>query len=79
MFSGKSTELARLIERALIAGLSIQVFVPDFSQRESLRDLEKRVASMPGRWRITPVPGANAAGLDRLLAPEFLVIAIDEA
>jgi thymidine kinase len=79
MFSGKSTELARLVERSLIAGLSVQVLIPAFAHRGSPRDVEQRVQAMTGRWTITPVRDGNTAGLDALIDPSALVIAIDEA
>ena len=70
MFSGKSTELARLVERSLIAGLSVQVLVPAFAHRGSPRDVEQRVRAMAGRWTITPVPDGNTADLDNLIERE---------
>lgn len=79
MFSGKSTELARLIERSLIAGLSVQVLVPSFSHRGSSRDVERRLAGMPGDWKITPVPEGRGAQLADLILPGTLVVAVDEA
>lgn len=79
MFSGKSTELSRLIERALIAGLPVQVFVPSFAHRGSSRDVERRLASMPGRWMITPVPDGRTDGMEQLLDANALVVAVDEA
>lgn len=79
MFSGKSTELARLIERSLIAGLTVQVLVPSFSNRGSSRDVERRLAGMNGDWRITPVPDGRGAQLAELIHPGTLVVAVDEA
>jgi thymidine kinase len=79
MFSGKSTELARLIERSLIAGLTVQVLVPSFAPRGSSRDLERRLDGMQGTWRITPVPQADTAHLDGLVDRQAMVIAVDEA
>jgi thymidine kinase len=79
MFSGKSTELARLIERALIAGLCVQVLVPAFAHRGSSRDVERRLEGLPGRYRITPVPGGRTETLPDLLDPRALVMAVDEA
>lgn len=60
MFSGKSTERARLVERALIAGLSVQVLVPKFSHRGRQRDVDERLARLAGRWSIVPVPDGAA-------------------
>jgi thymidine kinase len=79
MFSGKSTELARLIERSLIAGLTVQVLVPEFSNRGSSRDVERRLREMRGEWTITPVPEGRGAALSELVLPNSLVIAVDEA
>lgn len=79
MFSGKSTELARLVERALIAGLSVQVLVPEFSHRGSQRDVDERLARLAGRWSIVPVPDGAAARLDELVDRDALVVAVDEA
>ncbi len=79
MFSGKSTELARLVERALIAGLSVQVLVPEFSHRGSPRDVDVRLARLAGRWSIVPVPDGAAERLDELVDRDALVVAVDEA
>jgi thymidine kinase len=79
MFSGKSTELARLVERSLIAGLPVQVLVPAFSHRGSPRDVEQRIGAMAGEWTITPVPDGRTDQLARLIDPHALVIAVDEA
>ncbi len=79
MFSGKSTELARLVERALIAGLPVQVLVPAFSHRGSLRDVDERLARLVGRWTIVPVPDGAAERLDELVDRDALVVAVDEA
>ncbi len=79
MFSGKSTELARLVERALIAGLPVQVLVPAFSHRGSVRDVDGRLAALPGQWSIVPVPDGAAERLDQLVDPGALVLAVDEA
>ncbi len=79
MFSGKSTELARLVERALIAGLSVQVLVPEFSHRGSQRDVDERLARLAGRWSIVPVPDGAAARLDELVDRDALVVAVYEA
>jgi thymidine kinase len=79
MFSGKSTELSRLVERALIAGLSVEVLVPAFSHRGSGRDVDHRLQALGGRWRIVPVPDGRALHLDELVDPDALVVAVDEA
>ena len=79
MFSGKSTELARLVERALIAGLPVQVVVPAFAHRGSVRDVEARLKTLGGTWSILPVPDGGTERLDQLVDPDALVIAVDEA
>ncbi len=79
MFSGKSTELARLVERALIAGLPVQVLVPEFAHRGSQRDVDERLSRLRGRWSIVRVPEGAARRLDELVDRSALVVAVDEA
>lgn len=79
MFSGKSKELSRLIERALIADLTIDVFYPVFSARDSSRDIIQRVAELRGSLVVTGVPEGNAQELAHRINPMADVVAIDEA
>ncbi|PSR33135.1 MAG: thymidine kinase [Sulfobacillus benefaciens] len=79
MFSGKSKELSRLIERALIADLTVDVFYPVFSSRDSSRDIERRIAELHGSLTIVGVPDGNAQALITLINPVADVVAIDEA
>ena len=79
MFSGKSKELSRLIERALIADLTVDVFYPVFSSRDSSRDIERRIAELRGSLTIRGVPDGSAQALITLTNPVADVVAIDEA
>ena len=79
MFSGKSKELSRLIERALIADLTVDVFYPVFSSRDSSRDIENRVAELTGQLVVMGVTEGRASEMLELMNPLADVIAIDEA
>lgn len=79
MFSGKSKELSRLIERALIADLTVDVFYPVFSSRDSSRDIESRVAELSGQLVVVGVTEGRSSEILTLMNPLADVIAIDEA
>lgn len=79
MFSGKSRELARLIERALIADLEVAVLYPEFSSRNSPRDMNRRLADLSGPWTLYPIPEGQAHRISSVLSPSVDMIAIDEA
>lgn len=79
MFSGKSKELSRLIERALIADLTVDVFYPVFSSRDSSRDIENRVGELSGELVVVGVTEGRSSEILELMNPLADVIAIDEA
>ena len=79
MFSGKSQELSRLIERALIAQLSVAVFYPRLASRGSARDIEKRLQGLNGTLQIFGVPAENAQSMLAMITSASDVVAIDEA
>ncbi len=73
MFCGKTEELIRRVERAVIAQQEVQVFKPAIDVRYS----ESEVASHAGRQcAATPVRGVSS--LRKLIDNETTVIAIDE-
>jgi len=73
MFSGKSEELIRRLNRARIARQKVQVFKPKIDVRYS----HEEIASHSGQKHISK-PVASAAELMRLIDPETQVIGIDE-
>lgn len=74
MFSGKSEELIRRVNRALIAKQKVQVFKAALDDRYD----EDKVASHNGRM-IKAVPVADTGKLEQLIRYETQVVAIDEA
>lgn len=78
MFSGKSRELARLVERALIADLAVAVVYPAFAARKSERDIVQRMMDLSGRWTLTPIANGQASLIDSQLNDCADVIAVDE-
>jgi thymidine kinase len=73
MFSGKSEELIRRVNRAVIAKQKVQVFKPAIDNRYDA----VAVASHNGRsWEATPIEGI--ADMHRRLEPATQLIAIDE-
>ena len=74
MFSGKTEELIRRVNRAVIAKQKVQVFKPSVDARF----VHQKVTSHSGAdFRASPVP--EAAGILRNLEPDTEVVAIDEA
>ncbi|MEJ2666311.1 MAG: thymidine kinase [Deinococcales bacterium] len=73
MFSGKSEELIRRVNRALIARQRVQVFKPAMDDRY----IPAAVASHDGR-SVEAVPVADTAGLRTLLDDDTQVVAVDE-
>ena len=73
MFSGKSEELIRRVNRALIARQRVQVFKPAIDDRY----VPEAVASHDGR-SLKAVPVADVAAVRALLAIDTQVVAIDE-
>jgi len=79
MFSGKSRELARLVERALIADQEVSIVYPSFAARISRRDIVQRMADIPGRWSLHPILDGRADLIHRAIPSSAHMIAIDEA
>ena len=73
MFSGKSEELIRRVNRALIARQRVQVFKPAIDDRY----VPEAVASHDGR-SLQAVPVDDTAGIRQLLAEDTQVLAVDE-
>ncbi|HXF43356.1 MAG TPA: thymidine kinase [Pyrinomonadaceae bacterium] len=73
MFSGKSEELIRRLNRARIARQKIQVFKPRIDSRYSIDE----IASHSGQ-KLDSQPVSNAAELSEAVLPETQVIGIDE-
>ena len=74
MFSGKSEELIRRVNRALIAGQAVQVFKPAIDDRFAV----DAVASHSG-LRLEALPVADARAIRELLADGTLLVALDES
>lgn len=74
MFSGKSEELIRRVNRAVIAKQRVQVFKPAIDNRYDA----VAVASHNGRT-VSAVAVQDIEGLKKGLEPETQVVAIDEA
>jgi len=74
MFSGKTEELIRRVNRAIIAKQKVQVFKPVLDTRYT----HAKVTSHSGaQFTATPVPSASE--ILKLLEPGSEVVAIDEA
>lgn len=74
MFSGKTEELIRRVNRAIIAKQKVQVFKPVLDTRYA----HAKVTSHGGaQFTATPVPSASE--ILKLLDPDTEVVAIDEA
>ncbi|MFZ1702662.1 MAG: thymidine kinase [Pyrinomonadaceae bacterium] len=73
MFSGKSEELIRRLNRARIARQKVQVFKPGIDARYSIEE----IASHSGQKHIS-IPVANTAEMMALVVEETEVIGIDE-
>ncbi|HEX7005125.1 MAG TPA: thymidine kinase [Trueperaceae bacterium] len=73
MFSGKSEELIRRVNRALIAKQEVQVFKPAIDDRYDARS----VASHTGR-KMEAVPVEDVAAVRAALRDEVQVVAFDE-
>ena len=73
MFSGKSEELIRRVNRALIAKQRVQVFKPAIDDRYA----PQAVASHDGR-SLHAVPVEDTAHIRRLLEDDTQVVAVDE-
>ena len=73
MFSGKTEELIRRLNRALLAGLKVEIFKPEIDNRYSHSDV---VSHDQNSIRSTPVQLANDL---LLLSGESDVVGIDEA
>ncbi len=74
MFSGKSDELLRRVERALIARQKVQVFKPSRDDRYSTSEV---VAHTGNRYAALAVP--TAEDIPQLVDSNTWVVAIDEA
>lgn len=73
MFSGKSEELIRRLNRARIARQKVQVFKPCIDSRYSVEE----IASHSGQKHIS-IPVANAAEMLALVDDDTQVVGIDE-
>lgn len=73
MFSGKSEELIRRLNRARIARQKVQVFKPKIDARYSLEE----IASHSGQKHISK-PVATAKELMKQIEPDTQVVGIDE-
>ena len=73
MFSGKSEELIRRLNRARIARQKVQVFKPSIDERYSV----EQIASHSGQNHDSS-PVMSAAELKRQVLPETQVVGIDE-
>jgi thymidine kinase len=74
MFSGKTEELIRRLRRAQIAKQKVQVFKPTIDTRYA----DREVTSHNG-LQIEAIPVENTAHLNKLIASDTTVVAIDEA
>jgi len=74
MFSGKTEELIRRVNRAIIARQKVQVFKPVVDTRYG----HERVTSHSGA-QFVATPVADAAAIRGKLEPDTQVVAIDEA
>src|SRR5580765_7596813 len=74
MFSGKSEELIRRLNRARIARQKVQVFKPTIDARYSFEE----IASHSGQKHLS-IPVANTAEMMKHVAEETEVVGIDEA
>jgi thymidine kinase len=74
MFSGKSEELIRRLNRARIARQKVQVFKPGIDARYSIEE----IASHSGQKHIS-IPVSSTAEMLRLVAADTEVVGIDEA
>jgi thymidine kinase len=74
MFSGKSEELIRRLNRARIARQRVQVFKPGIDQRYSVEE----IASHSGQKHIS-IPVSSAAEMMKHVIEDTEVIGIDEA
>ncbi|HVF47052.1 MAG TPA: thymidine kinase [Pyrinomonadaceae bacterium] len=74
MFSGKSEELIRRLNRARIARQKVQVFKPVIDARFS----REEIASHSGQKHLS-VPVASTAAMMELIVEETQVVGVDEA
>lgn len=74
MFSGKSEELIRRLNRARIARQKVQVFKPGIDERYSIEE----IASHSGQKHIS-VPVGSTAEMLKHIAEDTEVVGIDEA
>ncbi len=74
MFSGKTEELIRRVNRAIIAKQKVQVFKPALDTRYT----HQKVTSHGGA-QFTATPAAEAADILNSLDPDTEVVVIDEA
>lgn len=73
MFSGKSEELIRRLNRARIARQKVQVFKPAIDARYSVEE----IASHSGQTHLS-IPVGNTAEMLALIEPDAQVVGIDE-
>jgi thymidine kinase len=78
MFSGKSQELMRLIERAVIADLRVQVFYPRVALRQSVRDIKTRLEFCRGHVNFTEMCENAFEHAERFHTEPAEIIAVDE-
>jgi thymidine kinase len=76
MYSGKSQELARLIERATIADRRVMIFYPTLSERDSTRDIVSRLQHLK---TVAICPVDYDVDWSRVDIARFDTIALDEA
>jgi thymidine kinase len=74
MFSGKSEELIRLLRRAAIARMRVQVFKPAVDNRYSKSEVVSH-----SKWRIPSEVVDKAEEIRKRLDPRTEVVGIDEA
>jgi thymidine kinase len=74
MFSGKTEELIRRVERARLAGNEVEVFTPELDHRYG----QEKVASHSGR-EIEARPVETGTGLREIRRSSADIVAVDEA
>ncbi len=79
MFSGKSQELTRLIERAVIADLPVHVFYPRIATRKSVRDIWSRLEFCRAHVLFTEMAGEDFDCEREFYEESAEIIAVDEA
>lgn len=79
MFSGKSSELASIVQSSLADGHQVDVFYPSFAQRPSDRDIAHRITGAHSGLRISSVPDGDPLWIQEHMRAEASVVVVDEA